>query len=123
MKKFILIILIPFFLLGCPSKQIIRPPMPTDDPSYVFEKVYEIEEQAQSIQDIFKYYKIYNLDSIPISEWSKLEAEEGTYDIVQYISYADLDSLMIIFTYSVIDILDEQVFQVKIRKKYKKKIR
>jgi len=117
MKKLLLILFAIILMAGkCNDDTIIPAPLPTDNPAYVFEKLYEEKDKDQSIKDLYYYVKHYDLDSIPLGEWLSVVTVNDDYNIVQYISTGNLDTMNLLFNYNIYMRKNARLYQVKIRK-------
>ena len=111
MKKFILILL--FFLLIA-SKCDKKPDLTFA--SYEYEQTYGINEEAQSIHDLFILLHNYNQDSIPLTKWPGFMGTNDSGFILQQILTKYSDTVNYIFIYNTYKIADSTFYSIKVRK-------
>lgn len=84
--------------------------------SYVFEQTYSINEETQSIHDLFILLHNYNQDSIPLSKWiTFIGTNDGGYILQQMLTKRS-DSINYIFIYNTYKVVDSTFYDIKVRK-------
>ena len=113
MKKLIFILL--FFLLVA-SKCDKNPEPPASIASYVYEQTYGINEEQESIRDLFTLLHNYSQDSIPLEKWPGFIGTNDNGMIVQQMLTKYSDSINYIFIYNIYKLTDTTFYDIKVRK-------
>jgi hypothetical protein len=111
MKKLFLIFL---FVLLCATKCDKTPPELSS--SYVFEQTYGINQEAQSISDLYTLLANYSQDSIPLAKWPAFMGINDDGFILQQMLTKRSDSINYIFIYNIHKIKDSTFYDIKVRK-------
>ena len=116
MKKLFIILL--FILLS--ATKCDNTPIP-DEPeglasSYVFEQSYGINQEKQSITDLFKLLRKYDQDSIPLKKWPGFMGTNDNGFILQQMLTKRSDTVNYIFIYNIHKITDSTFYNIKVRK-------
>ena len=111
MKKLFLILLV---ILLCSSKCKEK----LDDyPSVnVYEQTYGINQEKESINDLFTLLHNYSQDSIPLSKWPAFMGTNQDGFILQQMLTKRSDSINYIFIYNIHKKVDTTFYEVKVRK-------
>ena len=84
--------------------------------SYVFEQTYSINQETQSIYDLYVLLHNYDQDSIPLSKWPAFMGINDKEFILQQMLTKRSDSINYIFIYNIHKVTDSTFYEIKVRK-------
>jgi hypothetical protein len=84
--------------------------------SYVYEQTYGINQEAQSIHDLYTLLHNYSQDSIPLSKWPAFMGKNDEGFILQQMLTKRSDSINYIFIYNIHKVVDSTFYDIKVRK-------
>jgi hypothetical protein len=111
MKRLIFILL--FFVLitsKCDKTQI------ESSSTYLYEQTYGINQEVESIHDLYALLHSYGQDSIPLEKWPAFMGTNDNGFIIQQMLTKRADSVSYIFIYNIYKKIDTTYYDIKVRK-------